>query len=87
VGHTYARAHELCQHGGDPQQHFQALWWLWRFHVVGQAVIQARPLADQLFALAQQAHDTAFLLAADNAEEITLFYLGELTHALSVACL
>jgi hypothetical protein len=52
--------------GGDPQQHFQALWGLWRFHVMGQAVIQARPLADQLFALVQQAHDTAFLLAAHN---------------------
>ena len=83
VGHTYARAHELCQHGGDPQQHFQALWGLWRFHVVGQAVIQARPLADQLLALAQQAHDTAFLLEAHNAAGITLFYLGEFTPALT----
>ena len=83
VGLTYARAHELCQHGCDPQQHFQALWGLWRFHVVGQAVIQARPLADQLLALAQQAHDTAFLLEAHNAAGITLFYLGEFTPALT----
>jgi class 3 adenylate cyclase/predicted ATPase len=83
VGHTYARAHELCQHDGDSQQHFQALWGLWRFHVVGQALIQARPLADQLLALAQQVHDTAFLLEAHNAVGITLFYLGEFTHALT----
>ena len=83
VGHTYARAHALGQHGGDPQQQFQALWGLWRFHVVAQAVMQARPLADQLFALAQQAHDPACLLAAQNAVGITLFYLGEFTHALT----
>ena len=43
-----------------PQQQFQALWGLWRLHVVGRAVIQARPLADQLFVLAQQADDPAF---------------------------
>jgi predicted ATPase len=83
VGHTYARAHALCQHSGTPQQQFQALWGLWRFHVVGQAVMQARPLAEQLFALAQQAGDPTFLLAAHNAVGITLFYLGEFTPALA----
>jgi predicted ATPase len=83
VGQTYARARELCQHGGDTQQHFRALWGLWRFYVVGQEVAQARPLAQQLFALAQQAHDVAFLIAANNALGITLFYLGDFTSALS----
>jgi predicted ATPase len=38
VGQTYARAHALCQQSGDLQHQFQALWGLWRFHAVGQAV-------------------------------------------------
>jgi predicted ATPase len=83
VGHTYARAHALCQHSGDLQRQFQALWGLWRFHAVGQAVGQACPLAEQLFALAQQAHDPAFLLAAQNAQGITRFYRGEFSPALA----
>ena len=31
VGHTYTRARELCQQGGETPQLFRVLWGLWYF--------------------------------------------------------
>jgi class 3 adenylate cyclase/predicted ATPase/DNA-binding winged helix-turn-helix (wHTH) protein len=81
VGHTYARARELCQQLGHPPLFFQVLWGLQAFHLARGELRMGHELGEQCFALAHRAHDPALLLAAHQTLGVTAYYLGELMSA------
>jgi class 3 adenylate cyclase/predicted ATPase len=81
VERTYARARMLCQHLGEAQQLFPVLWGLWWFYEVRGELQNARELAEQLYRVAQELADPAFLLQAYRAMGQTLLWLGELPQA------
>jgi predicted ATPase len=77
VGHTYRRARELCQQGGETPQRFRVLWGLWYFHVVRAELQTARELGEELLTLAQHLQDPMSLLGAHFALGGALLCLGE----------
>ena len=77
VGETYTRARQLGHSLDDPHQLFPVLRGLWNYYQVRAEYQTAHALAEQLLTLAQQAQDSAMLLAAHRALGSTLFYLGE----------
>ena len=81
VGHTYARARELCQQLGDTSQLFRVLGGLSTFHFGRGELQTACELGAQLLALAQRQPDPAIFLRAHMALGQALFYRGELTAA------
>ena len=76
VAQTYTRARQLCQHLEDPQQLFPVLRGLWNYYLVRAELQTAHTLGEQLLALAQQAQDSAMLVAAHRALGTTLSFLG-----------
>ena len=72
VEQTYARARQLCHHLDDPHQRFPVLYGLRNYYQVRAEYQTARALAEQLLTLAQQAQDSAMLLAAHRALGTTL---------------
>ena len=83
VEQVYARARELCRHGGETSQLFPVLLGLWRFYLVRGELLTARELGQQLLTLAQTTQDAGLLLGAYNALGVTLFYSGEIMPALA----
>ena len=81
VGHTYARARELCQQLGDTPQLFPVLRGLWRFYQARGEARTAYELAAQCLSLAQRVQDPALLLEAHEALGISLYQLGEMLSA------
>jgi len=83
VGHTYARARELCQQMGETPQLFPVLRGLWNFYLIRRELRTARELAEQLLTLAQRAQDAALLQQAHSALAGALVHLGAFsaTHA------
>jgi predicted ATPase len=81
VGETYTRARQLCQHLANPHQVFPVLRGLWNYHFVRAEYHTAHALGEQLLSLAQQAQDSAMLVAAHRALGSTLFFLGVATSA------
>jgi len=81
VGETYAYARQSCTHLDDPHQLFPVLWGLWAYALVRAEYQTAHALGEQLFALAQQAHDSTMLLVAHGVLGRTLFYLGTVAAA------
>jgi len=81
VGETYTRARQLGHSLDDPHQLFPVLRGLWNYYQVRAEYQTAHALAEQLLTLAQQAQDSAMLLAAHRALGSTLFYLGEIVLA------
>ena len=77
VGHTYARARELCQQVGETPQLFPVLRGLWNFYLIRRELRTARELAEQLLSLAQRAQDPALLQQAHSALAGALVHLGE----------
>jgi tetratricopeptide (TPR) repeat protein len=77
VGHTYARARELCQQVGETQQLFPVLRGLWNFYLIRRELRTARELAERLLSLAQHAQDPALLQQAHSALAGALVHLGE----------
>ena len=67
VGQTYTRARQLCQHLEDPHQLFPVLRGLWNYYHVRAELQTAHALGEQLLTLAQQAQDSAMLVAAHRA--------------------
>jgi len=83
VEQTYTRARQLCHSLHDPQQLFSVLRGL-QGHYNNRAEYQtAQALGEQLLALAQQAQDTAMLLAAHYSLGATWFWLGAPAAALT----
>jgi predicted ATPase len=78
VGALYTRARELCQQLGETAQLFPVLLGLWRFALLRAELPLARELGEQLWHLAQQAHDSVLLLGAHRALIATLLQQGEL---------
>ena len=78
---TYTRARELCQHLEDPHQLFPVLRGLWSYYNVRAELQTAHALGEQLLTLAQQAQDSAMLVAAHRALGTTLFCLGAVASA------
>jgi predicted ATPase len=77
VGHTYARARELCQQIGETPQLFSVLRGLWNFSLIRRELRTARELAEHLLSLAQRAQDPALLQQAHSALAGALVHLGE----------
>jgi TolB-like protein/predicted ATPase/Tfp pilus assembly protein PilF len=77
----FARAHTLCQQAGNDPRLFAALRGIWAKHVLRGEYHTARPLADQLLQIAEQAGDPALLASACYGEALTVYPLGELSAA------
>src|SRR5262249_4719704 len=78
---TYSRAQHLYEHLENPQQRFPVLRGLWIYYVALPALQTASTLSEQLLTLAQQAQDSAMLVAAHRALGTTLFYAGAVADA------
>ena len=78
VEHAYARARALCQRVGETPQRFSVLRGLWQFYNGRGAYQTACELGEQCLHLAQQGHDTAYLLEAHHTLWTTRLLLGEL---------
>ena len=76
AGETYTYARQLCQPLEDPQRLFPVLRGLWNYAFVRAEYQTAHALGEQLLTLAQQAQDSAMLVAAHRALGATLLYLG-----------
>jgi predicted ATPase len=81
VEQTYSHAQHLCQHLTEPQQLFPVLRGLWNYYANRAEQQTAHALGEQLLTLAQQAQDSAMLMAAHRALGSTLFWLGAATSA------
>jgi predicted ATPase len=76
VGEIYTSARQLCEHLEDPQQLFPVLRGLLHYYNVRAEYQMAHALGEQLLDLAQQAQDSAMLVAAHRALGTMLFWLG-----------
>ena len=85
VQQTYTRARQLCQHRDDPQRLFPVLRGLWIHYTARTELRTAHELGEQLLDLAQKTQEPVMLTAAHRALAGTLFYLGEITSALTHA--
>jgi tetratricopeptide (TPR) repeat protein len=81
VGHTWTRAHELCQQVGDTPQLAAVLGGLCTFYRTQGEIQRACELGEQLLTLAQRLHDPERLAFAHWVLGDTLFYLGEFVPA------
>ena len=81
VGETYTRARQLCQHLEDPYQLFPVVRGLWHYYYMRAEYQTAHALGDQLLTLAQQAQDSAMLVASRRAFGTTLYQLGAVAAA------
>ena len=81
VGHTWTRAHELCQQVGDTLQLAAVLGGLCTFYRTRGESQRACELGEQLLTLAQRLHDPERLAYAHWVLGDALFYLGEFVPA------
>ena len=81
VERAYARARELCQQVGEPQQLFAALVGLHRFYINQAQYQTGLELAEQLLSLAQRQRDPAILVSGHFKKGQSLWWLGELSAA------
>ena len=83
VAQTYTYARQLCQSLENPHQLFTVLRGLWNYYQVRAELQTAHALGEQLLALAQQAQDSAMLVAAHRALGATVSQLGAVATALT----
>jgi predicted ATPase len=76
IERTYLRARDLCEQLGEPVELFRALWGLWLATVGRERWEAARPIADELFAVARRLDDRALLLEAHHAMCPTTLWVG-----------
>src|SRR5262249_5142072 len=81
VEQTYIRARELCAHLDDPHQRFSLLRGLWVYYFACAELQTAHTLDKQLLDIAQQAQDTAMLVAAHATLGATWYHLGAVASA------
>lgn len=81
VENTYARALELSQKGGEPQQRFTALRGLWVFYLVKAEYRKALKLGEQLMGIATGEQDSGLRLEAHMTLGIPFFYCANFTQA------
>ena len=73
----YARAHELAETSGEPQQRFKALYGVWQSTMVSGGIAAARPLSERLLKLAEREGDDELRLQAHHSGWTTLAYVGD----------
>jgi predicted ATPase/class 3 adenylate cyclase len=78
---AYSRASELCAELENSPEQFNAVYGLWGFALMKTQLARARPLAAEVFRLAQTADDPELLLPAHRAMGDTAFWLGDLVKA------
>jgi hypothetical protein len=76
---TYLRARELCAHLGEsPVALFQSLWGLWLYTGTGRGGFKAaRPIAEELLAVAERLGDRTLRLEAHHAMSPTMLNIGQ----------
>jgi predicted ATPase len=77
TAHAYARARELCRHGGDPVRLFDIQVGLREFYLNRGELRTARELAEACLALAQGQQDPASLMRAHFGLGSVLYSLGD----------
>ena len=73
----YARAHELAETSGEPQQRFEALYGVWQSTMVSGGLAAASPLSERLLRLAEREGDDELRLQAHHSGWSTLAYVGD----------
>jgi predicted ATPase len=73
---AYARAHELAETSGEPQQRFEALYGVWQSTIVSGGVIAASALPERLLRLAEREGDDELRLQAHHSGWSTLAWFG-----------
>ena len=73
----YARAHELAETSGEPQQRFEALYGVWQSTMVSGGVTAASPFSERLLRLAEREGDDELRLQAHHSAWATLAYVGD----------
>ena len=81
IEQTYLRAHHLCRHLEDPQRLFSVLRGLWNYYTACAEHRKGRTFGEQLLTLAQQAQESAMLVAAHRAVGATSLWLGDIAAA------
>jgi len=81
VGHTYARARELCRQVEDSKQLFLALRGLANHHALKGDLQTGRTLKAQLLRLAERHQDREQLLVAHREMSMGSFWLGDMAPA------
>jgi DNA-binding winged helix-turn-helix (wHTH) protein/predicted ATPase len=74
---SFERARALCERVDQGVLLFPVLWGLWLFHKVRSDLPRARPMADELYALAERLKDPALLLQSHQALAVTTLCAGE----------
>jgi predicted ATPase len=77
VGHTFARARELCLNAGNKTQLYWVLRGLWEFNLLRGQLPAAQQFGQQLLNLATEAQDPSLLLLASCAMGHTQAFLGD----------
>ena len=83
VAHTYSRADELSQGGGDPRRRFSVLRGLWVSRFVHSKYREALAMGRELLTIAESLDDANLRLDAHRAIGEPLLHLGELAEARS----
>jgi urea ABC transporter urea binding protein len=81
VGPVFARARELCERIGQPQQLFATLWGTFAWQVVRGEFRLCTDLAAQARELADRFHDPGMLMEALFLQGLTLLYRGDFAGA------
>jgi class 3 adenylate cyclase/predicted ATPase len=77
VEQAYARALALSEHLGDRSHRFEALYGLWRLHMLKAEYGTARTQGHELLALSEGMEDPRFLVTAARSIGASLFYMGD----------
>jgi adenylate cyclase len=83
VEQTYRRAWEICQQIGDTPERFPVLRGLWDYHLVRAEGYKAHELGRQFLEMARRVDDPTLLMEAHWLLGETLFFMGEITAALT----
>jgi len=81
LGRAYARARELCQQVGDPQQLLQTLFVLVLYYAALRELRTSLELAEQMQSVASRTNDPLSVVMADWARAFSFLFLGRFTEA------
>jgi Phage integrase family len=81
VEETYARARELCRHLGSGPNLFAALRGLWEHYELRARMDNAKEIAGEVFAIAEQSGDRTLLLVAHDVVGDTSLWVGDFAAA------
>jgi predicted ATPase len=74
---AYSRARDLAEQVGERTELFRALWGLWLYTSWRGRLGAARPIAEELLAVAERQGDRALLLEGHHPMWATMLWLGE----------